>query len=88
MRGPEEKEAHMEQEIMPGVVSDPEIMGGRPILKGHRIAVSQLLAQFAGGMTLQEIQEDYELTDEEIRAILNYAAHTAKEKDLEHVQRS
>jgi uncharacterized protein (DUF433 family) len=78
----------MEQEIVPGVVSDPEIMGGRPILKGHRITVSQLLAQFAGGMTLQEIQEDYELTDEEIRAMLNYAAHTAKEKDLEHVQHS
>ncbi len=78
----------MEQEIVPGVVSDPHIMGGRPILKGHRSAVSQLLAQFAGGMTLQEIQDDYELTDEEIRAILNYAAHTAKEKDLEHVQRS
>lgn len=65
----------MEQEIVPGVVSDPQIMGGRPILKGHRIAVSQLLAQFAGGMTLQEIQDDYELTDEEIRAILNCAAH-------------
>ena len=78
----------MEQEIVPGVVSDPQIMGGRPILKGHRIAVSQLLGQFAGGMTLQEIQDDFQLTDEEIRAILNYAAHTAKEKDLEHVQRS
>jgi uncharacterized protein (DUF433 family) len=78
----------MEQEIVPGVVSDPQILGGRPILKGHRIAVSQLLAQFAGGMTLQEIHQDYELTDEEIRAILNYAAHAAKEKDLEHVQRS
>jgi len=76
----------MEQEIVPGVVSNPEILGGRPILKGHRIAVSQLLAQFAGGMSLREIQEDYELTDEEIKAVLNYAAHTAKEKDLEHVR--
>ena len=37
-------------------------------------------------MTLQEIQEDYELTDEEIRAILYYAAHTAKERDQEYVQ--
>ena len=63
------------QEIAPGIVSDPSILGGRPILKGHRIAVSQLIGQLAGGMTIQEIQEDYELTENEIQAILAYAAY-------------
>jgi uncharacterized protein (DUF433 family) len=64
----------MEEEIAPGIVSDPEIMGGQPILKGHRIAVAQLLAQLAGGMSLSEIQVDYQLSDEEIAAVLNYRA--------------
>jgi uncharacterized protein (DUF433 family) len=64
----------MEREITPSIVSNPEIMGGRHILKGHRIAVAQLLAQLAGGMTLAEIQADYQLSDEEMRAILNYRA--------------
>jgi len=63
------------QEIAPGIVSDPSILGGHPILKGHRIAVSQLIGQLAGGMTIQEIQEDYELTENEIQAILAYAAY-------------
>jgi uncharacterized protein (DUF433 family) len=63
----------MMQEILPGIVSDPEILGGRPIVKGHRIAVSQLLGQLAGGMTLQEIQEDYQLTDAEMQAMLAFA---------------
>lgn len=40
----------MEKEIAPGIVSDHEIMGGQPILKGHRIAVAQLLAQLTSGM--------------------------------------
>ena len=71
------------QEIAPGIISDPEILGGCPIVKGYRIAVSQLLGQLAGGMTIQEIQEDYELRDEEITAILAYAAQTAREKDLQ-----
>jgi len=64
----------MELEIAPGIVSNPAIMGGRHILKGHRLAVGQLLAQLAGGMTLDEIQADYQLSDEEMTAILNYRA--------------
>ena len=64
----------MEREITPGIVSHPAIMGGRHILKGHRIAVAQLLAQLAGGMTLSEIQTDYQLSDEDMAALLNYRA--------------
>lgn len=69
------------QEIAPGIISDPEILGGCPIVKNHRIAVSQLLGQLAGGMTVQEIQDDYERTDAEILAVLAYSALAAKEKD-------
>lgn len=74
------------QEIAPGIVSDPQILGGRPIVKGHRIAVSQLIGQLAGGMSLQDIQDDYQLTDMEMQAILAYAAQAVKDKDLVHVQ--
>jgi len=68
-------------EIVPGVISDPEVLGGKPILTGHRIAISQLLGQLAGGMTLTEIQEDYQLTEAEIQTILAYAAFAVREKD-------
>ena len=63
-------------------------MGGQPILKGHRIAVSQLLGQLAGGMTTTEVQEDYQLTLEEMQTILTYAALAAKEKDIAYVHQS
>ncbi len=75
-------------EIVPGVVSDPEIMSGQPILKGHRIAISQLLGQLAGGMTMAEIQDDYQLTTQEMQTILAYAAFAAKEKDIAYVHQS
>lgn len=64
----------MWRDITPGVISDPEVLGGRPILRGRRIAISQLVDQLAGGMTLNEIKDDYQLTDEEIHALLNYIA--------------
>ncbi|MDE3228746.1 MAG: DUF433 domain-containing protein [Chloroflexota bacterium] len=64
----------MWRDITPGVISDPEVLGGRPILRGRRIAISQLVDQLAGGMKLNEIKDDYQLTDEEIHALLNYIA--------------
>lgn len=76
----------MQKEIAPGVISDPEILGGRPALRGRRIAISQLVGQLAGGMTLDEIQDDYQLTDEEIHALLGYIAQVVREDEQTHLQ--
>lgn len=76
----------MATEITPGVVSDPGILGGKPILRGRRLAVSQLVDQFAGGMSLSEIQDDYELRDDEIRALLTYIAQVVHQDERARVQ--
>lgn len=69
----------MQRDITPGVTSDPGILGGRSTLHGRRIAVSQLVDQLAAGMTLSELQDDYQLRDDEIRALLGYIAHNSQE---------
>lgn len=74
---PRQGATHMQKEMTPGVISDPEILGGRPVLRGRRVAVSQLVDQIAGGMTLSETQDDYQLSDEEIRALVGYIAKGA-----------
>jgi len=49
--------------------------GGRPCIRGLRIAVADVLGWLAAGMSHQQIVADYpELTDEDIRACLAYAA--------------
>ena len=49
--------------------------GGRPCIRGMRISVADVLGWLAAGMTHQEILSDYpELTEEDIRAALAYAA--------------
>jgi len=49
--------------------------GGRPCIRGMRIAVADVLGWLAAGMTQQQILVDYpELTEADIRACLAYAA--------------
>jgi uncharacterized protein (DUF433 family) len=54
---------------------DPQIRFGKPCIRGMRITVFDVLGWLASGMTTKEILEDYaELTEEDIMAVLAYAA--------------
>jgi uncharacterized protein (DUF433 family) len=55
------------------ITIEPGKRGGRPTVRGMRIAVSDVLGWLAAGMTHEEIISDYpELTEEDIRACLAY----------------
>ncbi len=54
---------------------DPEMHHGRPTIRGMRIEVQDVLDYLAGGMTVEEILDDFpELTREDIQAAIAYAA--------------
>lgn len=49
--------------------------GGRPCIRGTRIAVADILGWLAAGMSHEQIRDDYpEVTEDDIRASLAYAA--------------
>ena len=55
------------------ITIEPGKRGGRPTIRGMRIAVTDVLGWLAAGMSHQEILSDYpELTEEDIRACLAY----------------
>ncbi len=57
------------------ITIEPGKRGGRPTIRGMRIAVADVLGWLAAGMTYQQIVADYpELTEDHIRACLAYAA--------------
>jgi uncharacterized protein (DUF433 family) len=57
------------------ITQEPGKRGGRPCIRGMRIAVSDVLGWLAAGMSHDEILADYpELTETDIRAALAYAA--------------
>ena len=53
------------------ITIEPGKRGGRPTIRGMRIAVADVLGWLAAGMSHQEILSDYpELTEDDIRACL------------------
>jgi len=54
---------------------NPQIMFGKPVIKGTRITVELILRQLAGGMSIDEILDDHpHLTPEDIYAAIDFAA--------------
>lgn len=57
------------------IVLDPEIRFGKPVVRGTRLTVGDVLGYLAGGMSEQDLLADFPvLTREDIRACLAYAA--------------
>jgi uncharacterized protein (DUF433 family) len=62
------------QGLLGRITADPEIFGGKPIIRGMRISVELVLSLLAQGDTIDSILEDYpDLETEDIRACLAYA---------------
>lgn len=61
------------------IVSDPEILRGKPRLKGTRIPVGLVLGYLAAGKTAEDIVAEFpDLTHEQIAACLDYARAPAE----------
>ena len=62
------------------IVVDPDILAGKPVVRGTRLAVEFILDLLASGQTESEIQANYPgLTREDILACLSYASYLAHE---------
>ncbi len=61
-------------EIAPRIIIDERIRFGRPVIKETRVPVDLVLGKLAGGMTYEELMEEYDLTREDILAALDYAS--------------
>ncbi|MEK7196087.1 MAG: DUF433 domain-containing protein [Nitrospirota bacterium] len=60
---------------------DKNIMHGKPCIRGTRIPVYLILDLLAGGSTIKDILNDYpDITEEDIRACVEYAAMLAREE--------
>ena len=57
------------------IVSDSDLLGGQPALKGTRLSVSHILACLAEGMSVEDIARDYPgFLPESVPEILRFAA--------------
>lgn len=62
---------------------NPQIMVGKPVIRGTRITVEQVLRKLGGGMTPEQIIEDHpRLTLEDIRAAEIFAADYLADEEI------
>ncbi len=52
------------------------------LLLGQRIPVNLILGKLAAGMTYEEVMTEYEITREDILAVLDYAAKTLSSEEV------
>lgn len=59
---------------MADIVIDEKIMHGKPVIKGTRVPVDVILGSLVGGMTYDEIENEYDVKKDDIIAAIQYAA--------------
>ena len=65
------------------IIIDPKICSGKPVIRGTRIMVRNILGMVAGGYTVDRILSAYpELTREMVQAALEYAAAVIEKEQV------
>jgi uncharacterized protein (DUF433 family) len=55
------------------IVIDPKICHGKPVIRGTRTPIAIVVGSLAGGMSFEDVEREYAVTKEDIRAALAFA---------------
>jgi uncharacterized protein (DUF433 family) len=72
-------------EIAPRISVDEKVRFGKPVISGTRVPVDLVIGKLAGGMTYEEVAAEYEITLEDILAVLDYAAKTLSSEEIKAI---
>jgi uncharacterized protein (DUF433 family) len=65
------------------ITQDPNVMGGRPCIRGMRVTVGMIVGQIGAGLTPEELLQDYPyLEADDIKQALLYAAWRSEEREI------
>lgn len=64
------------------ITIDPAICHGKPVITGTRMPVAMITGSLAGGMSMAEVQREYDLTAEDIRAALRFATELVEQESF------
>lgn len=63
----------LKENLLNRIEIDPKIMVGKPVIKGTRLPVQQILRLLGQGISFEEVIEEYDITKEDIFACILYA---------------
>lgn len=72
--------------MMERIEMNPNILSGKPVIKGTRIPVYLILDMIAEGLTINDLLQEYpELEEEDIKAAIKYASRLLSKEELYEV---
>jgi uncharacterized protein (DUF433 family) len=66
----------------PRIVLDPSICHGKPVIRGSRVPATFVVGSLASGMTFEEVERDYDLSADDIRAALKLVGEIAEQESF------
>jgi len=62
------------------IAIDPKVCHGKPVIRGTRTPVAIVVGSLAAGMSFEDVQREYDLTMEDIRAALKFASDLVEQE--------
>ena len=72
----------MRIELAPRIIVDSEIRFGKPVIEGTRVPVELVVGKLGGGMSMEEVMDEYALTRDDVLAALSYAASVLESEQI------
>ncbi len=68
------------------IIIDPSIRHGKPVIRGTRVPVHRIIGSLAGGVTPEEVCEEYGIIDADVRAALEYAEELVEAEEANYAR--
>lgn len=68
---------------------NPAVCHGKPVVRGTRVLVSQILGALSGGDSIEDVLADYpSISSEDLSAVFAFAGHLAQFEDIPYADRA
>ena len=64
---------------------NPSICHGKPVIQGTRVPISVIVGSLAGGMSIEDVSHEYDVTREDIQAALAFANDLVQQESFHYL---
>ncbi|MBI2036040.1 DUF433 domain-containing protein [Candidatus Microgenomates bacterium] len=76
------KRVKKKYELAQGVTVDQQVRFGKPVIKGTRVPVEVILGKLAGGMLIEEVVTEYQVTKKDVLNAIKYATRLVEQEKV------
>jgi len=67
------------------IIINPDVRHGKPVITGTRVPVDIILGSLAGGMSVEEVAEEYGIEKKDVMAAIEYATRIVAREEIRFI---